>query len=168
MLALDLAYHHPDVFSHVISLEGALKVMDVPDVLLSPLWHPQVSNEFKARFMNGIMAPTSPEVYRKETTQIYSAGWPNAFLGDVFYYMRDYDLTDKAKDIDTEKCGVSIMSGEYDASSTWEMSEEAHKAINGSELVKMNNIGHFAMSENPVLFGEYLQPVLDKIRAKRS
>jgi len=32
----------------------------------------------------------------------------------------------------------------------------------------MNNIGHFAMSENPVLFGEYLQPVLEKIRTKRT
>jgi len=28
MLALDLAYHHPDVFSHVISLEGAYHVSD--------------------------------------------------------------------------------------------------------------------------------------------
>jgi len=165
MLALDLAYHHPDVFSHVISLEGALKVQDVPDELLSPLWHPQVSNEFKSRFMNGIMSPTSPEAYRKETTQVYSAGWPNAFLGDVYYYMRDYDLSEKAKEIDTSKCGVTIMSGEYDASSTWEMSEEAHQAISGSNLIKMNNIGHFAMSENPVLFAEYLMPVLEEIKA---
>jgi len=103
MLALDLAYHHPNIFSHVISLEGALKVQEVPSELLAPLWHPQVSNEFKSRFMNGIMAPNSPEAYRKETTQVYSAGWPNAFLGDLYYYMKDYDLREKAEAIDQKK-----------------------------------------------------------------
>ena len=167
MLALDLAYHHPEVFDHCISLEGGLKVPEVDDYLLSPLWHPQVTNEFKARLMNGIMSPTSPERYRKEVQQVYSSGWPNLFLGDLFYYMKDYDLRDKAKDIDTKQCGVTILSAEYDASGTWEMAEEAHAVIEGSTLIKMDSMGHFPMAENPVKFMEYLQPVLNTIVENR-
>lgn len=30
----------------------------------------------------------------------------------------------------------------------------------------MDNLGHFPMSENPVLFGQYIQPVLDKIESQ--
>lgn len=167
MLALDLAYHHPDVFDHCISLEGGLKVHDVEDFLLAPLWHPQVSNEFKARLMNGIMSPTSPERYRKEVQQVYASGWPNLFLGDLFYYMKDYDLRGKAQDINTSDCGVTILSAEYDASGTWEMAEEAHKTIEGSKLIKMDSMGHFPMTENPVKFMEFLQPVLNEIVASR-
>lgn len=167
MLAIDLAYHHSEVFSHCISLEGALKVHDVPDELLTPLWHPQVSNEFKARLMNGIMSPTSPERYRKEVQQVYASGWPNAFLGDLYYYMKDYDLRDKAKDIDTTVCGVTILSAEYDASGTVEMGREAHEAIAGSSFIEMDSMGHFPMTENPVKFMQFVQPVLDKIVSQR-
>ena len=167
MLALDLAYHHPEVFSHCISLEGGLKVPHVPDELLSPLWHPQVTNEFKARLMNGIMAPMSPERYRKEVQQVYAAGWPNLFLGDLQYYGKDYDLRGKAQDIDTSQCAVTILSAEYDGSGTVEMGREAHETIKGSKFIEMDSMGHFPMTENPVKFMQFLQPVLDEIVANR-
>ena len=51
---------------------GALYVGDAGDSL-QYLYHPKVSNEFKARLMNGIMAPTSPAAYRNETMQVYAA-----------------------------------------------------------------------------------------------
>ena len=79
MLALDLARHCAEHFSAVISLEGALYVGDAGDSL-QYLYHLKVSNEFKARLMNGIMAPTSPAAYRNETMQVYAAGWPAVFL----------------------------------------------------------------------------------------
>lgn len=167
MLALDLAVHHPDIFSHVISLEGALNVPDPGGEWLAPLWHPQVTNEFKARHVNGIMSPTSPVRYRKETSQIYAAGWPNAFLGDLNYYVSDYDVRETAKGIDTRQCGVDILSGEYDMSGTIELGREAHEAIPGSYFTEMPGMGHFPISENPVKFMEFLQPVLDRIVANR-
>jgi pimeloyl-ACP methyl ester carboxylesterase len=163
MLALDLARHHPDSFRAVISLEGGLKVED-PGDSLNYLWHPQVSNEFKARLMNGIMSPTSPISYRKETSQIYAAGWPPVFLGDLNYYIGDYDLRQEAENIDTSQLPVYILSGEYDASGTAEMGREAHEAIAGSEWHYMEGLGHFPMSEDPARFHQYLLPVLEKIR----
>jgi pimeloyl-ACP methyl ester carboxylesterase len=168
MLALDLAYHSPDVFSHCISLEGALSAGG-PDDMESYwlVYHPGISNQYKARNMNGIMSPTSPERYRQETMQTYAAGWPAAFYGDLQYYLCDYDLQEKAQDIDTSKCGVTILCGEYDYSGSIEKGRAAHELISGSDFVEMKGIGHFPMSENPAVFLEYLIPVLKKIRNKQ-
>ncbi len=162
LLALDLALHHPDVFSAVISLEGALHIGGEWESLLG-LWHPQVSNQSKARMMEALCAPTSPEAYVKEVSQIYSAGWPPAFLGDLWYYMVDFDIRDRAGEIDTEQVAVHILSGEYDWSGTAVAGQAAHEAIAGSTHTLMSNMGHFPMQENPLAFAEYLQPVLDAI-----
>jgi pimeloyl-ACP methyl ester carboxylesterase len=163
LLALDLALHHPDVFRAVISVEGGLFIEgDVAS--LQTLWHPQVSNEYKARAMNALMSPTSPEALRKETSQVYAAGWPPAFLGDLHYYLNDYDLRQTAGRIDTGKVGVHILNGEYDASGTIEVGQAAHAAIPGSTWQAMTGVGHFPMSENPEAFLRYLLPILETIR----
>lgn len=164
VLALDLARHHPGAFRAVVSLEGGLKIgQDIET--LGALWHPQVSNEYKARLMNALMSPTSPEAYRKETSQVYAAGWPPAFLGDLHYYLVDYDLTEEAQEIDTRKIAVHILSGEYDSSGTLEHGQAAHAAISGSTWSAMNDVGHFPMSENPEVFLTHLLPVLETIRS---
>lgn len=166
LLALDLARHHPDVFSAVISLEGALKIeAAISD--LGRLWHPQVSNEYKGRLMNGLMSPTSPEAYRKETSQVYASGWPPAFLGDLHYYVEDYDLREEASKIDTSRVAVHILSGEYDASGTMERGQAAQAAIAGSTWAGMTDVGHFPMSENPEAFFSYLLPILEQVRRQR-
>jgi pimeloyl-ACP methyl ester carboxylesterase len=166
LLALDLALRHPDVFSAVISLEGALRIGGDIDALWA-LWHPQIGNEYKARLMNALMSPTSPEALRKETSQVYASGWPPAFLGDLHYYVTEYDLTADAHRIDTSKVGVHILSGAYDASGTAELGEAAHHAIPGSTFQVMQGVGHFPMSENPEAFLTYLLPVLDQVRAAK-
>ncbi|MGD8816557.1 MAG: alpha/beta hydrolase [Acidobacteriota bacterium] len=165
LLALDLAYRHPDVFRAVISVEGALKIEgDQAD--LQELWHPQVSNEYKARLMEGLMSPSSPKAYRKETSFVYASGWPPAFLGDLHYYLHDFDLREAAGQIDTDAVGVHILSGEYDWSGTAELGRAAHEAITGSTWAEMAGVGHFPMSENPEAFLRYLLPVLDRIVAR--
>jgi pimeloyl-ACP methyl ester carboxylesterase len=164
LLALDLAARNADEFRAVISLEGALNVPGDWDGLLG-FWHPQVSNESKARMMEGLTAPNSPVEYRKETIQTYASGWPPAFLGDLWYYLVDYDLTDLASTIDTGRCGVHILNGQYDHSATTEMGAAAHEAIPGSTFTPMAEIGHFPMSENPDVFFGYLLPVLERIRS---
>ena len=119
LLALDLAHKHPDVFRAVISLEGALHVGGNLGSL-EGFWHPKVSNESKARMMEGLTAPSSPIAYRKETIQSYAAGWPPVFIGDLWYYIAEYDMRGKAQEIDTSKIGVHIFSVEYDFSATVE------------------------------------------------
>ena len=166
LLALDLAYHHPEVFRAVISLEGALRVGGDLDSLIG-FHHPGVSNETKARMMEGLTSPTSPIAYRKETTQTYAAGWPPAFLGDLNYYSVEYDLHDCAARIDTAKVAVHILTGEYDYSATPAHGRRAHEAIAGSTFTEMKGLGHFPMSEDPERFILHLLPVLDAIRTAR-
>jgi pimeloyl-ACP methyl ester carboxylesterase len=163
LLALDLARYHPDQFRAVIALEPALKV-DVDIETLSGFWHPQVSNEYKSRLMNGLMAPLSPEPLRRETVWAYSSGWPPAFLGDLYFYLVDHDLTSEAAGIDTTKIGVHLLTGEYDASATIEHGQAAHDAIPGSTFAVMQGVGHFPMAENPQEFLTHLLPVLEGIR----
>lgn len=162
LLALDLACRHPDRFRAVISVEGALKIEGSLESL-AMLWHPKVSNAYKARLMEGLMSPTSPMAYRKETSFVYASGWPPLFLGDLYYYIEDYDLRDAAAAIDTGKVGVHILSGEYDYSGTSELGREAHEAIADSTWAEMKGVGHFPMSENPDEFTRYLMPILDTI-----
>lgn len=164
LLALDLARRHPDRFRAVVSIEGALKIEGSIEQL-QELWHPQISNEYKARLMDGLMSPTSPVPFRKETSWVYSAGWPPVFLGDLHYYLNDYDLRTVAGEIDAGRIGVHILSGEYDYSGTSELGRAAHEAIPGSTWREMKGVGHFPMSENPDAFIEHLLPVLDSIAA---
>lgn len=165
LLALDLARRHPDIFRAVISVEGALKIEGDPKAL-ALLWHPQVSNDYKARLMNALMSPVSPEALRKETSFVYASGWPPAFIGDLFYYITDYDLRRDAAAIDTSRVAVHILSGEYDTSGTQELGRAAHEAIAGSTWSAMKDVGHFPMSENPEAFIRYLMPVLESIRGQ--
>ena len=162
LLTLDLAHKHADLFRAVVSVEGALEIGG-STAELKELWHPQINNEFKARLMDGLMAPASPKAYRKETSFVYASGWPPAFLGDLYYYVDEYSLRGAAGEIDTNKVGVHILSGEYDYSGTTELGQEAHEAIAGSTWVEMKDVGHFPMSENPVAFAEYLLPILQNI-----
>lgn len=164
LLALDLALQHADEFRAVVSVEGALQIPGSMKAL-GDLWHPQISNDYKARAMEGLMSPESPLPYVKETSFVYASGWPQAFIGDLHYYIADYDLRESAGDIDTAKVAVHILSGEYDHSGTSELGKEAHEAIAGSTWTEMKNLGHFPMSENPEQFIEYLLPILKQIRS---
>lgn len=164
MLALDLARYHADEFRAVISVEGALKVdFDVNSAQLVPMWHPQVSSDHKARMMDSLMSPTSPVAYRKETSMLYSSCWPQACVGDLNYFIADYDLSTEAHNIDTSKVAVHILSGEYDFTGSWEKGQEAQAAIAGSTWTRMRDVGHFPMSENPEKFISYLLPILETV-----
>jgi len=164
LLALDLALNHPDRFRAVIAVEGSLHIGGDP-AELTGFWHPQVSNQTKARLMESLCSPTSPEAYVKEVSQVYSAGWPPAFLGDLHYYMVEFDLRARVAEIDTNQVGVHILNGEYDYSGTVEMGVAAHRAIPGSTHTVMSGVGHFPMQENPAEFVRHLLPILDAVAA---
>jgi pimeloyl-ACP methyl ester carboxylesterase len=163
-LAVDLALHHPDAFRAVIGLEAALAT---PGGWLDIWHHPRIGNEFKASVMYGLMSPTSPESLRRETAWVYSQGAPPVFKGDLYYFSVDHDLSRTARQIDTSKVAVYLLTGEYDWAATPAMSEELARRIEGARYRTMTGLGHFPMSENPERFLEFVRPVLDEIRSAR-
>jgi pimeloyl-ACP methyl ester carboxylesterase len=159
-LALDLSLHFPESFRAVIGLEAALKTQGSPPDIF---YHPRISNDFKASVMYGLMSPSSPERYRRETAWVYSQGAPPTFKGDLYYYFIDHDLTETARDIDTSKVAVHVLTGEYDHSSPPELGEALAAQIKGATFQKMEGLGHFPMSEDPARFKSYIWPVLQQI-----
>lgn len=166
-LAPDLALHYPGEFQAVIAVEGALATHEV-DSWNDYLWHPRVSNEFKGAIMFGMMAPQSPERFRRETAWVYSQGGPPVYKGDLVYYFGDHDLVTDAKKIDVTKTAVYVLSGTYDWNATPTLCKALADAIDGAHYVRMENLGHFSMCENPELFKSYLAPVLDEITGRAS
>ncbi|MEK9724788.1 MAG: alpha/beta hydrolase, partial [Rhodospirillaceae bacterium] len=163
-VVLHLALDHPDDYRAVIALEGADKLEPYYDI--DWLHRPNVhGGEISAGYVSGQVAPQSPDVYRWETLWGYMQSGPGIFRGDLYFYWHDGHFDDRSHLIDTSKCPVYLLSGEYDSSCTPERSQATHDRIEGSTLDVMEGIGHFPMSENPDLFREHLLPVLDKIRS---
>jgi pimeloyl-ACP methyl ester carboxylesterase len=164
-LAPDLALYYPHEFRAVIGLEPMAKSPE-PGTLLDFYWHPNISNDSRAALMHTHCAPTSPEAYRRETIFCYSQGAPFVFPGDLYYYSTQHDLTETAKDIDTSKIDVYLLNGDYDWSGTVEEGRRLAAMIPGSKWTRMEDVGHFPMSENPEKFKKYLLPILTEIKAK--
>ncbi len=159
-LAVDLALHYADRFRAVVGLEASAYT---PGGFVDEFYHPEISNDFKASLMYGLMAPTSPEALRHETRWVYSQGAPAVFKGDLYYYSIDHDLREDAARIDTNRCSVDILNGEYDWSGTPELGAELAAMIPGARYRTMKGLGHFPMSENPEAFLREIKPVLERI-----
>lgn len=113
------------------------------------------------------MAPQSPEADRWKTWFYYSQG-SEAFKGDLYFYSVDHDLRGKLGEIDTDKCAVVLMTGDYDYLTTPKDSARTASQIRNGEFIEMKDIGHFPMSENYPVFKGYLVQALDLIRTKAS
>jgi pimeloyl-ACP methyl ester carboxylesterase len=163
MLALDLARYHPEAFRAVIALEGGLKVR-IPAELghTEELSFTDEDPALHAAVMMMLMSPTAPEVYRQETRLHYAQGAPGVFNGDIHYYAVDHDLTGEAHLIDTERCAVHLLTGEYDFP-TVPWTEEAARAIPGASFRIMTGLGHFPMSEDHDRLMDEILPILDAI-----
>ena len=162
-IVLHLALEHADRFQAVVALEGADKLEAYYDT--EWLHRPDVhGGEVAAGFVSGQVAPQSPDEYRWETLWTYMQGGPGIFKGDLYFYWVDGHFDDRSSRIDTSKCPVYLLSGEYDSSCTPERMEATAARIKGSKATVMPGIGHFPMSENPDLFREFILPVLDEIR----
>jgi pimeloyl-ACP methyl ester carboxylesterase len=160
-LSVDLAYYHPDSVRAVIGLEAALK--QEAQIDLTYLYHPRVSNAYKATGMYGLTAPTAPEALRRETIFVYSQGAPPTFSGDLHYWQTEHDLRGLAGQIDTRRCQVYLLTGEYDWATTPEMSQQLADEILGATYQTMAGLGHFPMCEDPAKFLSYVEPILDTI-----
>ena len=162
-VVLHLALDHADEFRAVIALEGADRLFPYYD--LSWLHRTDVhGGEVCAGFVSGQVVPQSPKEFRWETLWAYMQSGPGIFKGDLYFYWHDGHFNDRSHQIDTSKCSVYLLSGEYDSSCTPERSEGTHARIKGSKLNIMEGIGHFPMSENPALFRTHILPVFEEIR----
>jgi pimeloyl-ACP methyl ester carboxylesterase len=126
------------------------------------LHHPAIhGGELIASYTYGLCAPMSPEPNARENWWYYSQSGPGVYAGDVHYYSNDWDGREDAKRIDTDVCRVSLLTGEYDYSCTPDMTREVAKAIRGSRMVIMDDMGHFPMIENYPVFRGFLLPELE-------
>lgn len=165
-LAGDLALNYPDEFRACIGLEASCWSGDM-DRLVNQWWHhPRLSNESKPAMMLSLCSPNAPDESVRETVWTYSQGAPPVFKGDLFYYSFEHDLRETAKDIDTSKCMLYVLSGDYDWSAYPEAAQELANKVPGASYTLMKGMGHFPMSEDPVNFKKYLMPVLADIEAK--
>jgi pimeloyl-ACP methyl ester carboxylesterase len=163
-IVLNLAWAHPERFRALIGLQSAAYVERYYDA--GWLNHPEVhGGEACGALAYGLVSPLSPEEHKWETVWHYMQGGPGIFQGDLFFYQIEGDVRDKIKDIDTGKCPLYMLTGEYDYSASPADSEAAAALIPGAKLTIMKGLGHFPMSENPDGFREYLLPVLKEIKA---
>jgi pimeloyl-ACP methyl ester carboxylesterase len=162
-IALYLAHECPERFRAIIGLESSPHVAPYYDV--SWLNRPDVhGGEVCAGVVSGLIAPTAPEAERWETLWHYMQGGPGVFKGDLYFYKIDGDIRDRVDRIDTRRCPLYLLTGEYDYSCTTEATLDIARRT-GAEAVIMQGLGHFPMSEDPPRFVSYLLPVLDRIRA---
>jgi pimeloyl-ACP methyl ester carboxylesterase len=162
-LAPDLALERPDAYRAVIGVEGTAHSGHSTEIWW---YHPKVSNDFRFHAMMAMMSPTSPEKYRRETSWEYSQSAPFVFKGDLYYYFAEHDVTQTAKDIDTSRTPVYVMSGEYDPAASPVEGRALSDLIKGSKFTELKGLGHFGMCENYPLFKQYLMPVLREIAGK--
>lgn len=164
-IVLQLALEHPERFRALIGLESAA---------YQPPWYDDTAwlhrpdvhgGEVSAALMSGLIAPQSPEETRWETLWGYMQGGPGVFKGDLWFYRVDGDLRDRVGGIDTARCPLYLLTGEYDFSCTPEDTQATAERIPGARVTIMREIGHFPMAEHPARFREYLLPVLEEIRA---
>lgn len=111
------------------------------------------------------MAPQSPEPDRWKTWFYYTQG-SETFKGDLYFYSVDHDLRGSLTQIDGSRCPVVMLTGEYDYLTTPEDGQRTADKIRGASFIKMEQIGHFRMSENYPVFRGYLQRALELLRVK--
>ena len=160
-VVLELARRHVSEVGAVIGLEAASKIEgrfldwslmpDIDDSVMAASW------------TYGLMAPQSPESARREVWWTYTQGAPGIYRGDTYFYSVDWDLRGREGEIDTSRCPVYLLTGEYDYACSPQETSATAAAIPGARSAKMEGIGHFPMSENYPRFREYLLPILREL-----
>jgi pimeloyl-ACP methyl ester carboxylesterase len=160
---LHLALDHAEKFYAIIGLESAAHTEAYYDLTWAHRGDVH-GGEVAAGLVSGLIAPTAPAEARWETLWHYMQSGPGVFKGDLFFYTKDGDIRDRVGNIDTRRCPLFLLTGEYDFSCTTEATLELGRRIKGAEVEIMAGLGHFPMSEDPARFLDYLRPVLDRIR----
>jgi pimeloyl-ACP methyl ester carboxylesterase len=160
-IVLKLAADHQEELTGIIGLESSAYA---PGRYNEFLHHPAIhGGELAASYTYGLNSPYSPEPSRRENWWYYSQSGPGVYQGDVHFYSNDWDGREDIKRIDTNRCKVALLTGEYDYSCTPAMSEAVAAAIPGARLTIMKGMGHFPMIENYAGLRPYLLSALDHV-----
>jgi len=160
-IVLKIAAEFQDELSGVVGLESSAYA---PGRYNEFLHHPAIhGGELCASYTYGLNSPLSPEASRRENWWYYSQSGPGVYQGDVYFYSLDWDAREDLNRIDTNRCKVALLTGEYDYSCTPQMSEAVAAAIPGSRLTIMKGMGHFPMIENYPAFRPHLLAALDHV-----
>jgi pimeloyl-ACP methyl ester carboxylesterase len=160
-ICLELAYRHPESFAGIVACEACERITQRQNTWAA---HPRVNQAlFVPEWIRALSAPQSPAEYQEAITWHYSQGGPSVFYGDIAFYSGDWDARERVSGIDTNRCRLFMLTGEYDYSCTVELSEATAAKIPGVRFQAMAGIGHFPFAENPRLFAEYLLPVLGEL-----
>jgi len=160
-IVLKVAAEFQDELTGVIGLESSAYA---PGRYNELLHHPAIhGGELCASYTYGLNSPLSPEASRRENWWYYSQSGPGVYQGDVYFYSLDWDAREDVKGIDTNRCKVALLTGEYDYSCTPAMSEAVAAAIPGARLAIMEGMGHFPMIENYPAFRPHLLAALDHV-----
>jgi len=157
-VVLQLAHEFPDELRGIIGLQSIARSSGRYTEFLD---HSHINgSEFVASWTYGLCSPYSPEEACRENWWYYAQGGPGVYAGNTAFG-REFDMRDKLQEIDTSRCKVSIMSGEYDYSALPEMSKAVADEIAGSRFVPMEKMGHFPIIEDYGRFRGYLLPELE-------
>ncbi len=161
-ICLELAYRHPEAFAGIIACEACDKINQRQTVWAA---HPQVNQaQFVPEWIRALSAPQSPAEYVEQIAWHYGQGGPQVFFGDIAFYSGEWDARDRVGRIDTNRCRLFMLTGEYDYSCTVELSEATAAKIPGVRFEAMPGIGHFPFAENPNRFAAYLLPILAELK----
>jgi pimeloyl-ACP methyl ester carboxylesterase len=169
LLAPDLARAYPGDFRAVIALNGIVKTgSTAPDQVMGRSWFdPRLAADWHAASMLGRTSPLSPEAYRRETAWYYAQAAPGVLAGDLHYYQHEHNLEGQLAGIDTGKCPVYVVAGEYDPSRVARFGAQAlAEGIPGAHYIVAPGAGHFMMSEDPDRFRSVIVPILDEIAGR--
>ncbi len=160
-ICLELAYRHPEAFGGIVACEACEKINQRQTAWAA---HPRVNQAlFVPEWIRALSAPQSPAEYQEAITWHYSQGGASVFYGDIAFYSGEWDARERVGQIDTNRCRLFMLTGEYDYSCTVELSQATAAKIPGVVFREMKGIGHFPFAENPRLFAEYLLPVLAEL-----
>lgn len=163
-MTLRLALTHPERFTALIALQAGARLEPYYDK--SYLHRPDVhGGEVCAAVVSGLVGPAASDRERWETLWHYMQGGPGVFKGDLYFYNHDPhgDLWEQIQQVDRLRRPLYLLTGEYDYSCTPADTKAVADSLPDAELVIMEGLGHFPMSEDPDLFGTYLRPVLQRI-----
>jgi pimeloyl-ACP methyl ester carboxylesterase len=172
-LAVDLASCHNDRYRATIAVEGALRsAMEYVDVGMAGIRkefdNPNVNRTSIGAAMMLNISPYSPEQNVREIQWEYACGGPGIFAGDLLYYYYEHNMSDEeARAIDTSKCMLYLLTGEYDPNTSPKETQALADLVPGAKFWPMKQLGHFPVTEDYTKFREYLLPILADITTKK-
>lgn len=171
-LACDLASVCPERYRATIAVEGALRsAVEYVDVGMAGIRkefdNPNVNRTSIGAAMMLNISPYSPEENVREIQWEYACGGPGVFAGDLLYYYYEHNMSDdEARAIDTSKCMLYLLTGEYDPNTSPKETQALADLVPGAKFWPMKQLGHFPVTEDYTKFREYLLPILEEIKAK--